>query len=109
MERTSWGNPAGRALDSFGISPKNAPVWGSLPPTTELKHREQLDIKVVVNKNACCAYGLCAEICPEVYKLDANGIAYVEEELVPEGLEELAREGAAACPQLAIAVVEVTD
>ena len=57
---------------------------------------ESARIKVVVNKNACCAYGLCAEICPEVYKLDANGIAYVEEELVPEGLEELAREGAAA-------------
>jgi len=66
-------------------------------------------IKVIVNKSACCAYGLCAEICPEVYKLDENGIAYVEEELVPEGLEEMAREGAAACPQLAIAVVELTD
>ena len=79
------------------------------PSNTRCHVSESARIKVVVNKNACCAYGLCAEICPEVYKLDANGIAYVEEELVPEGLEELAREGAAACPQLAITVTEVSD
>lgn len=64
-------------------------------------------IKVEVDKTACCAYGLCAEICPEVYKLDENGIAYVENELVPEGMEELATEGADACPQMAIKVVQV--
>ena len=41
--------------------------------------------------------------------VDDNGIAYVESELVPEGMEELAREGAAACPQLAITVTEIDD
>jgi ferredoxin len=66
-------------------------------------------IKVEVDKMACCAYGLCAEICPDVYKLDDNGVAYAEDELVPEGMEELAREGAAACPQLAISVTEVSE
>jgi len=44
-------------------------------------------IKVKVIKSACCAYGLCAEICPDIYKLDENGIAYVEDELVPEGMK----------------------
>jgi ferredoxin len=66
-------------------------------------------IKVEVNKMACCAYGLCAEICPQVYKLDDNGIAYTDDGLVPKELEELAREGAAACPQLAISVLEVSE
>ena len=65
-------------------------------------------MRVEVNKKACCAYGLCAEICPEVYKLDENGMAYVESEWVPEGLEELAREGAMACPQLALKVEDIT-
>lgn len=62
-------------------------------------------LKVVINKPACCGYGVCAEICPEVYKLDENGIVYVEDEIVPAGLEERAREAAEACPQAALAVV----
>ena len=64
-------------------------------------------LKVVVDKQACCAYGLCAEICPDVYKLDDNGIVFVENDIVPEGMEELAQEGADACPQLAIKVIEI--
>jgi ferredoxin len=61
-------------------------------------------LKVVIDKPACCGYGICAEICPEVFKLDGNGIVFEEDEIVPEGLEEKAREGAAACPQSALAV-----
>ena len=61
-------------------------------------------LRVVIDKPACCGYGLCAEICPEVFKLDANGIVYVNDTLVPEGLEERAREGAEACPQAALSV-----
>ena len=59
---------------------------------------EQKKLKVVINKPACCGYGVCAEICPEVYKLDENGIVYVDDEIVPEGMEDLAREGAEARP-----------
>lgn len=61
-------------------------------------------LRVVIDKPACCGYGICAEICPEVFKLDSNGIVYVEDPLVPEGLEDKAREGAEACPQSALAV-----
>ena len=66
-------------------------------------------IEVVVDRAACCAYGLCAEICPEVYKLDTHGIVYVEQTLVPIGLEAKAREGASACPQGALAIEELPD
>lgn len=62
-------------------------------------------LKVVINKPACCGYGVCAEICPEVYKLDENGIVYVEDDIVPDGMEARAREGADACPQSAIKLV----
>ena len=64
-------------------------------------------LKVVINKPACCGYGVCAEICPDVYKLDEHGMVFVDEEFVPAGLEALAREGADACPQSALKVVEV--
>ncbi|MDE2465027.1 MAG: ferredoxin [Alphaproteobacteria bacterium] len=60
--------------------------------------------KVVIDKAACCGYGICAEICPDIYKLDAGGMVYVEEPIVPQGLEEKAREGAEACPQSALAI-----
>jgi ferredoxin len=62
-------------------------------------------LKVVINKPACCGYGACADICPDVYRLDANGMVYVDDEIVPEGLEALAQEGADACPQSALKLV----
>jgi len=65
-----------------------------------------MSLKVIANRAACCGYGVCAEICPEIYLLDENGIVVLATDTVPEGLEEKAREGAAACPQNALEVVE---
>jgi ferredoxin len=65
-------------------------------------------LKVIVDRAACCGYGICADICPSVYKLDENGIVYVDDKIVPPGDEQAAREGAEACPQSALAV-EVVD
>jgi ferredoxin len=62
-------------------------------------------LKIVIDKAACCGYGVCAEICPEGYKLDANGVVYVESELVPEDIKDKVVEGAEACPQAALSVV----
>jgi ferredoxin len=59
---------------------------------------------VKVDRSRCCGYGLCAQMCPEVYKLDESGLAYVESEVVPIGLEEAAREGASACPAEALTI-----
>lgn len=66
------------------------------------------NLKVRVDRASCCGYGICAVVCPEIYKLDEAGMAYVESEDVPTGLEEKAREGAESCPQLAIHVTEVS-
>lgn len=62
-------------------------------------------LKVVIDKPACCGYGLCAEICPTVFKLDEHGMVYVDDPLVPEGLEAEAQEGADSCPQSALKLV----
>jgi ferredoxin len=40
-----------------------------------------------------------------VYKLDENGMVYVDDEIVPDGMEALAQEGADACPQSALKLV----
>lgn len=59
---------------------------------------------VVVDLKKCCGYTTCAEVCPEVYKLDDDGFAYTDDERVPFGLEEKARAGADACPEGAISI-----
>jgi len=61
-------------------------------------------LRVVADRSRCCGYGLCAQVCPEVYKLDADGLVYLDSDIVPPGLEEEAREGAAACPAEALVV-----
>lgn len=65
-------------------------------------------LRIVADRSRCCGYGLCAQICPDVYKLDADGLVYMDSEIVPAGLEEEAREGAAACPAEALVVEEAT-
>ena len=64
-------------------------------------------LRVVANRGACCGYGVCSEICPEIFGVDDNGIVTLKAEWVPAGLEEKAREGAQACPQSALAVEEI--
>jgi ferredoxin len=61
-------------------------------------------VKVIDAK--CCGYTVCADACPEVYKLDDQGFAFVESDLVPPELEEKAAQGAKACPEAAIVLSE---
>lgn len=60
--------------------------------------------RIIIERSKCCGYGLCAAICPEVYKLDEGGIVYVDSDHVADALLESAREGALACPAEAIAI-----
>ncbi len=59
---------------------------------------EDTRLYVAVDLSKCCGYTLCAEVCPEVYKLDEDGFAYVESDRIPLGLEDKAKAGAAAWP-----------
>lgn len=61
-------------------------------------------LRIVADRSRCCGYGLCAALCPEVYKLDAEGLVYVESELLAAEFETAAREGAAACPAEALTI-----
>ena len=68
-----------------------------------------MSMKVVVDRSACCGYGICADICPEVYKLDDHGIVFEYNDVVPKELEANAKEGGLACPQNAIKIVETAE
>jgi ferredoxin len=63
-------------------------------------------LRVIADRSACCGYGVCAELCPEIFKVDDIGIVALLTDIVPEGLEVKAREGASACPQSALKIVE---
>ena len=64
-------------------------------------------VRAVVDRARCCGYTLCAEACPEVYKLDDQGFAFTSDAPIPPELLEKARQGAEACPERAIALVDV--
>ncbi|NHO66700.1 ferredoxin [Aestuariicella hydrocarbonica] len=63
--------------------------------------------KVEVDIPSCCGYGLCAAICPQIYKLDSNGIVFLESDIVPDDLIEEAIEGAESCPAQVITVTAI--
>ena len=58
-----------------------------------------------VDPIACDAHGLCAELVPELIRLDEWGYPIVPGTPVPRGLEKHAKRAVAACPALALALV----
>lgn len=57
-----------------------------------------------VNPIACDAHGLCAELLPELIRLDDWGYPIIEQAEVPGDLLELAHRAVNACPTLALAL-----
>ncbi len=55
-----------------------------------------------INPIACEAHGLCAELLPELIRLDDWGYPIIEQPEVPEELLGLARRAVDACPTLAV-------
>jgi ferredoxin len=55
-----------------------------------------------VNPIACEAHGLCAEILPELIRLDDWGYPILDASEVPPGLVGLAERAVDACPTLAL-------
>jgi len=57
-----------------------------------------------VNPITCDGHGVCAELLPEIIRLDPWGYPIVPAADLPEDLIEPARLAAAACPTLALVV-----
>jgi ferredoxin len=65
-------------------------------------------MKLRLNPIACDGHGLCAELLPELIRLDDWGYPILDDGDVPHGLEAIARRAAAACPTLALALERTT-
>jgi ferredoxin len=59
-----------------------------------------------VNPIMCQAHGLCAELLPEMIRLDDWGYPILDHTEVPPELRQLARRAADACPTLALLLEE---
>jgi ferredoxin len=61
-------------------------------------------VKLRVNPIACEGHGLCAELLPELVRLDDWGYPIVDGDEVPHDLEALAHRAVDVCPTLALAL-----
>jgi ferredoxin len=66
-------------------------------------------LRVIADVNLCCGYGACKEVCPEIYQLGQGGMVELVTDIVPEGLEDKAIEGAEVCPQMAITIETIEE
>ncbi|HWC80483.1 MAG TPA: ferredoxin [Pseudonocardiaceae bacterium] len=63
-------------------------------------------MKISIDSTKCSGHARCAATAPDVFELDDDGYAVPFAGDVPPGLEDKARDGAHACPELAITVVD---
>jgi len=65
-----------------------------------------VSLRLRVNPIACEAHGLCAELLPELIRLDDWGYPIIDEAEVPPHLVGLAERAVDACPTLALLLEE---
>ncbi len=56
----------------------------------------------IVDRTQCIGCGACAATCPEVFRMDAEGLAEVYVDVVPPEAEAAAQDAADGCPVEAI-------
>ncbi|UZT82843.1 ferredoxin [Caproicibacterium sp. BJN0003] len=61
-------------------------------------------MKAKLDRSGCISCGLCAETCPEVFRIANDGVAEVYQEDVPAGIEDKAVEAQEGCPVSVITV-----
>jgi ferredoxin len=63
-------------------------------------------VKAHVDQDLCIGCGICADICPEVFQMNAADKAEAKVEQVPPAAEAACREAADQCPNVAIQIEE---
>lgn len=71
-----------------------------------MSSRRERTARLRVNPIMCEGHGLCAELLPELIRLDDWGYPIIDVEDVPPDLLGLARRAADACPTLALLLDE---
>jgi ferredoxin len=65
--------------------------------------------RIVVNHIECEGHGLCAELLPEMIRLDDWGYPIIDPSPVPAHLEAHLKRAIAACPTLALMVTDADE
>ena len=55
-------------------------------------------MKASIDRSGCIGCGLCASVCPEVFRMADDGLAEVYVDPVPDGAEASAAEAQEGCP-----------
>jgi ferredoxin len=63
------------------------------------------EFHLTIDRIKCDGHGLCAELLPELIRLDDWGYPIIAPGPVPDTLMPLAQRAVAACPVLALAVI----
>jgi len=63
-------------------------------------------MKAIVKKDVCIGCGLCVDICPEVFVMNADNIAETTQERVGAEIKDKCRDAATNCPVEAIVIEE---
>lgn len=61
-------------------------------------------MKASIDRDGCIGCGLCADTCPEVFRMADDGLAEVYTDPVPANAEDSASEAADGCPVSVITV-----
>ena len=61
-------------------------------------------MKASIDRSGCIGCELCAEVCPDVFRMADDGLAEVYVDDVPESLEDKARTAEENCPASVITV-----
>lgn len=61
-------------------------------------------MKVIVDQDICIGDGSCADVCPKVFEMREDGLAYVIEDNPSEDLKEMVTEAIEICPVDAISI-----
>ena len=59
--------------------------------------------RIVIDRSLCSGFGSCAELAPEIFELDGEGLASVR---VGTSDDAAVLDAASACPMAAISVIE---
>ena len=61
-------------------------------------------VKIVIDRSLCSGFGACAELAPEIFEVDGEGLVSLR--VGSSSDDDAAFDAAAACPMAAISVFE---